>query len=359
MKTNQLFVSLISLGLLVLSCNKDSAPAVSTASAQSTFSAVNDDVASAVTGLNKAPGNVALNTFSSLNNTVSPFGRVRSFSSLSKPSDIKAAMSAGLGSIRMMLLKSTASERVTASTPFNFADKKGTYAWSKANHKWNYTSGGDIIKIDYPSDTTSTTNDTELQIAAYSETQVGTDYYPTDIEAAIYQPVGGTKELGLTFTAGGYDNAGSPNKASISLYINPYTITFSFDDSQTNVTTEAFSFSKGSTTYVETSVTATYASPADQANGNPSKVTGYLQLENVKFNASIDGTKAATSKDANDYAVITVTVKGGNAGHVVWVTNPQTGGQDAYVQYNDGKTMDKFDTLFASLETQLNALGNG
>ncbi len=266
-------------------------------------------------------------------------------------------MGAGLESIRLMLLKSTASERVAASTPFDFTDKVGTYTWSKANHKWNYASGGTIIKIDYPSDTTSATNDTELQITAYTETLVGTDYYPTDIEAAIFTPITPslTKQVALSFTAGGYDNSGSPNKASISLFINPYTITFSFDDSQTNVTTEAFSFTKGSTTYIGTSFTATYASAADQANGNPSSVTGYLQLESVKFNASIDGTKAASSTDLNDYAVITVTINGGNAGHVVWVAN-QNGGQDPYVQYND-KSQESLQALFASLSQQLSSLG--
>jgi hypothetical protein len=358
MKTNQFSVPLIALALVVLSCSKDSTPAVSPATAKSTFSSVNDDVATAIAGLSSAPGNVALNTFSSINNTVSPFGRVRSLGSLSKPSDVKAAMSAGLASIRMMLLKSTASKRISGSNAFNFNDKIGTYTWSKANHKWDYTSGGSIIKIDYPSDTTSSTNDTELQITAYTETLVGTDYFPTDIEAAIFTPLTPTpsKQLGLSLTAGGYDDSGNPNKASISLFINPYTISLSFDDSKTNVTTESFSFSKGSTTYIGTSATAVYASAADQAAGNPSKVTGYIQLESVKFDITIDGTKAATSNDANDFTVINVTVNGGTAGHVVWVTNPQTGAQEAYVQYNDG-TKDKLDTLFSSLETQLNSLG--
>jgi len=260
----------------------------------------------------------------------------------------------------MMLLKSTGSERVAGSTPFNFANKIGTYTWSKANHKWNYTSGGSFIKIDYPSDTTSSTNDTELQITVYTETQVGTDYYPTDIEAAVYQPItGGTKQLGLSFTASGYDNTGSPNKVNLSLFINPYTISLGADDSQANSTTETFSFSKGATTYIGTSATATYASAADKTNGSPSSVTGYLQLETTRFDVAIDGTKAATAQSPNDFVTITVTINGGLAGHVVWADPTGTGQQTPYVVYNDGKTMDKLDTLFASLETQLNALGNG
>src|SRR5579871_1706719 len=156
MKTIKFLSFILSIGLVAMSCSKSSSPApVSPTQAQSTFSQVNTGVSAAISGLNTAPGNVALNSFSSLNNTVSPFGRFRSLASLSKPSEIKAAMSAGLSSIRMMLLKTTNNQRVAGSEPFNFSNKTGTYTWNKANHKWDYASGGGIIKIDYPSDTTS------------------------------------------------------------------------------------------------------------------------------------------------------------------------------------------------------------
>ena len=358
MKTNKIFlVPAIAFALVALSCSKSSSPAaVSPASAQSTFSSVNTDVAAAVNGLNTAPGNVALNSFASLSNVSSPLGRIRSFGSIQNINDVKSALSAGLSSIRLMLLKSTATERVAGSTPFGFANKVGTYSWSKANHKWNYTSGGNIIKIDYPSDTTSSTNDTELQITAYTEVQVGTDYFPTGIEMAIYQPIGGTKQVGLSLTASGYDNTGNPNKASITFYVNPYSITFSFDNSQNLSATESFSFTKGSTVYIGASITASYASAADQANGNPNKVSGYLQLENVKFNTTIDGTLAATSNDMNQYIVIVITIDGGTAGHVVWVTDPNSGEQVPYVQYND-KSQQALSQVFADLQTQLNNLG--
>ena len=356
MKKNWIYLSVVAVAMLAAACSKDSTPAaVSPTSAQATFSSVNTDVAAAVNGLNTAPGNVALNSFASLNNSVSPFSRLKSFSTISKPSEAKAAMGAAFASIRVMLLHSTATEHATASTAFDFASKIGTYTWSKANHKWNYTSGGSIIKIDYPSDTTSDVNDTELQISAYTETTVGNDYYPTDIEAAVYQPItAGTKELGLSFQASGYDDSGSPNKVSIALFINPYTIAFAVDDSQTLSTTESFSFTKGSTTYIGTSATATYASAADQTNGNPSKVTGYWQLENTRFDVAVDGTKAATATSPGDYITITVTINGGLAGHVIWADPNNT----AYILYTDGKTMDKLDDVFASLESQLSSINN-
>ncbi|MBS1949540.1 MAG: hypothetical protein JST37_00915 [Bacteroidetes bacterium] len=360
MKTNKtIFVPIIAFAWMVMSCNKSSSPAqVSPSSAQTTFSNVNTDVAAAIQALNATPGNKALNSFTNLTNTANPLGRIGSFRSLKNINDTKAALSAGLASIRMMLLKSTASERVAGTTPFNFADKIGTYTWSKANHKWGYSPGGGIIKIDYPSDTTSFTNDTELQITAYTEVQVGSDYFPTSIETAIYQPISGAKQLGLSLTASGYDDLGNPNKASITFFVNPYSITFSFDNSQSLKASESFSFTKGSTTYIATGLSASYASATDQANGNPNQVTGYLQLENVKFNVTLDGTKAATTNDANQFAVIVITIDGGTAGHVVWVTDPKTGEQVPYVQYND-KTQQLLSDVFADLETQLNSLANG
>jgi hypothetical protein len=245
---------------------------------------------------------------------------------------------------------------VQGSQPFDFASKKGTYVWSAANQTWNYTAGGDIIKIDYPKDQNSTTNDAELQISAYSEQQIGTDYYPTNIQAAIFTPIG-TKQLSLALTAG-YSSSGSstePNQASISLFINPYTISFSFDDTATNSTKESFNFSKGSTVYIAMNATATYASASDKTNGNPSAVNGTLQLENVQFTIAIDGTKASTAQSNNDFMLITVAVDGGTAGHVVWVRD-QNGVQQAYIQYND-KSQQPLSTVFADLQTQLNSLG--
>ncbi|MBS1557349.1 MAG: hypothetical protein JST69_01375 [Bacteroidetes bacterium] len=358
MKTNKLFlVPALAFALVVMSCSKSNSPAaVSPASAQSTFSTINTDVSAAINGLNTAPGNKALNSFAGLNSANSPFARIRSFNSLKSMNDVKDAMGAGLASIRAMLIKSTSTERIAGTAPFNFANKIGTYTWSKANHKWNYTSGGSIIKIDYPSDTTMATNDTELQITAYNEVPVGSDYFPTSIEAAIYQPIGGTKQVGISITASGYDNSGNPNKASFTLYINPYSISFSFDNSQSLTASESFSFTKGSTVYIGTGITATYASVADQTNGTPpSKVTGYVQLENVKFNIAVDGTQAATSTDRNQYMVITITIDGGMAGHVVWVTDPTSGEQVPYVQYND-KTQQPLAVVFANLQSQLGSL---
>ncbi|HLZ16935.1 MAG TPA: hypothetical protein VKQ08_07840 [Cyclobacteriaceae bacterium] len=351
MKTNKFLIPIATFGLLVLSCSKSSTPAaVSPTAAKQTFSTVNTDVAASVAGLNSAPGNVALNSFATFSSaTGSPFGRIKSFN---RPGDIKSAINGGLASIRQMILKGSGSGRMEASTPFNFAGKTGIYIYNFGTKGFDKSqTASDIIKIDYPKDNSSTTNDAELQISAYTETSTPSGYSPTLIQAAIY--ISGTKELELKLTAG-YDSNGNANQGSISLFINPYTVSFAFDDSGATSGTESFSFSKGAEVIIGTSFTATFLSAADKASGNPpSALTGYLQLENVRFNMSVDGTK--TSSNYNDYVFITVTVDGGVAGHVVWVTD-QNNVQQPYVQYNDG-SQEALETVFADLNTQLSSLG--
>ena len=355
MKMNKILIPIATFGLLVLSCSKSSSPAaVSPAVAQQTFSTVNTDVSAAVSGLNTAPGSVALSSFSNFTGTTgNPFGRIQT---LHKPGDIKTMIGAGLVSIRQMILKGSGNERIQGGTAFDFASKKGIYIYNfdtKVFDKSPNTS--DIIKIQYPKDTTSVSNDAELQITAYTEVSTPQGYNPTLIQAAIYIPIGGTKEVDLKLTAG-YDSNGDPNKGSVDLFVNPYTISFSFDDSGATTATESFSFSKSGTVIIATNATATFASAADKTNGNPPiAVTGYVKLENVVFNFAVDGTKS--SNEPNDFVTISVSIDGGAAGKVVFVQDPNDPNNEIpYIRYND-QTQTPLSTVFADLANQLNSLG--
>ena len=353
MNTNKTRLSLLTIALLVIaSCSKDNTPAsVAPDKAKLTFSSVNTDLASEVGGLNSAPGNVALSSFSSLNNTTSPFGRITSYKN---PGDIRVGARKGLAAVRQMLVKTTSGKREQDNVAFNFAQKVGTYAWDNVNQEWDYTSGGTIIKIDYPKDADNhpDINDAELQISAYDETVIGSDYYPTNIQAAIY--ISQVKELGLGLTAG-YDGDGIPNQGTISLFVNPYTISLGFDDSQPVSGTESFGFSKSNKVLIEMSFTASYASALDKENNNPpSAVTGHLTLENIRFDLTENGANEGTATSYNDFIVIVVTIDGGVAGHVVWVGDQ--GDEQPYIKYNNNDT-DPLETVFADLKEQVDALG--
>jgi len=350
MNKNKTLLSLFTIILLVIaSCSKDSSPAaVSPDKAKQTFAAVNTDLASDIGGLNAAPGNIALASFSNLTGTPgNPLGRTRSFK---KPGEIREALKAGITSVRQMLLKASGNTRMQGDTPFGFNDKKGVYIYNFGTGEFDKSqTTSDIIKIDYPKNESSVENDAELQISAYTEAETPQGYNPTLVQMAIYLPVGGTKEVELKLTAG-YDGDGNPNKGSIDLFVNPYTISLSFDDSQPVSATEAFSFSKDDKVLIGIELSATFASAADKENGNPpSAVSGHLQLENVRFDVSIDGVKASTAQSNNDYILITV-------GHVIWKTDSQSGEEQPFVQYND-QTTESLDSVFADLKDQLDSIG--
>jgi hypothetical protein len=360
MKTHKLLIPIIALAVLGSSCSKDSKPSLSSTQAEKAIGDVNTNLASEIGSLQATQGNVALTSFTTITATTSPFGRIQSFN---KPGEIKAALSASLISVRQMIVSSTGGEKVQgASEAFNFDGKKGIYIYNFDTQVFDKSQEtSTIIKIRYPKDDASKTNhlnDAELQITTYTDTPTPQGYNPTAIEAAIY--ISSVKEASLSLTAQ-YDDAGDPNKASETLYINPYTFSFSFDITPATSATESFSLSKSGTTLIAVGATAVWSSASEKTNGNgPKTLTGYFQLKNLRFSIAVDGTKGATAASNNEFITITVTADGSLAGHVVWATDPNNpnGGEQPYMQYNDGNK-ELLSTLFADLGSQLQALANG
>ncbi|HCW08711.1 MAG TPA: hypothetical protein DGG95_15235, partial [Cytophagales bacterium] len=218
----------------------------------------------------------------------------------------------------------------------------------------------DIIKIDYPKDANSSTNDAELQITAYTDTNTGTpnnpDYSPTLIHAAIYIPIGGTKEAGLDFTAT-YDDSGSANSATISYFVNPYTLTLSFDNTKSASASESFNLSNAGKTVIGMGLTATWASSTAKSSGqDPTALSGYVQLGKVKFDGTVD-TQVQNPQSPNDVIKISVSSDGASVGQVKWIQDPNTGEWVPYIVYNDGNTKDKLEDKFADLITALQNYG--
>lgn len=351
MKKIKFLLPIFSFGLLILSCSKDSTPQLSPAQAKSSLTTANQDLSSEVSSLSSSSGYTSLKSFSSLTNTSSPFGRIKSFQWLG----IRNELSAGAASIRKMLLNASSNKRVQGSQPFDYLGKKGVYTWDPIKKSWSKTASSDIIKIDYPTDGSST-NNAEFQLTAYTEqsTPNGSDLYsPTLVQAVIY--IDGTKQAEFKITMG-YGADDQTNLVNMDIFINPYTISFSFDESKSSSITESFNFSKSGKVLIETSVTATYSSGTSKANGDPpNSVSGYVQLSTTRFTATIDGAKSSTSNDVNTYVHIAVTINGASAGNVVFVTDAQSGQQKPFVQYND-KTQENLETLFHDLETQIKAI---
>lgn len=344
------FVLVLAIILVLAACNKDSNPSVSPAQAKSTFSSVNQNLASELGNLNSAAGTTALTSFTSLTNVSNPFARLANYSSTS----IKNQVVAGFAAVHKMFSTVVRGKnlRTQGDQPFDFNAHKGVYQWNPGTQTFDKTNtASDFVIIDFPTEGSST-NNAEFRLTAYAEqsTPNGSELYsPTLVNAAIY--IGDTKEAELKLTMS-YGTNDQPNQASIDYFVNPFTISLTFDDTKSTSTTETYSLIKSGQVLMGTGFTATYT---DKTSGTPTAVTGYIQLMNVKFTMTIDGNKAASSNDMNDYIAIVVTIDNGSAGHVVFVTDATTGEQVPYLQYND-KTEEKLETVFADLTSQLQSI---
>jgi hypothetical protein len=363
-KTNKiLWVPVIAFALTVLSCSKSNSPApLSPADGQAAISSASTDVTTALSGFNSAPGAVAFTSFQTINLTGTPFGRIKSIN-FQKQGEIKAMVTNGILAMRNMLLNATSGSkeaRTQSSVQFDFASKVGVYTYNFDTQQFSKTATSDIIKIDYPKDANSSTNDAELQITAYTDTNTGTpnnpDYSPTLIHAAIYIPIGGTKEAGLDFTAT-YDDSGSANSATISYFVNPYTLTLSFDNTKSASASESFNLSNAGKTVIGMGLTATWASSTAKSSGqDPTALSGYVQLGKVKFDGTVD-TQVQNPQSPNDVIKISVSSDGASVGQVKWIQDPNTGEWVPYIVYNDGNTKDKLEDKFADLITALQNYG--
>lgn len=367
MKTQKLLIPIIALALLASACNKNNntSTTLTTEQAKAAISDVNSNLANDFSDLKSSTGSAALNSFATLSATTSPFGRVQAFQ---KPGDVKAAMKMSLISVRDMIVNATSGVRTQgASASFGFDTKVGIYNYDFGQLKFvKSQETSTIIIIRYPKDDASkanSTNDAELQISEYIDVSTAQGYNPTSVKAALY--ISSVKQAGLTLTAQ-YDDAGDPDKASEELFINPFTISFSFDNTPAASANESFNLSKSGTTLVAVSATAVWASANDKGTGTggnpPQSLTGTLQLKNLKFSVAFDGTKVANATSANAYVVITLTVDDKLAGHVVWATDPNApnNGEQPYMQYNDTTQAPVLlSTLFDKLGTQIQGLVNG
>lgn len=84
------------------------------------------------------------------------------------------------------------------------------------------------------------------------------------------------------------------------------------------------------------------------------KVTGSLQLMNIKFIITVDASDLANANDYNDIIDIKIKIDGKNAGSIIFEQG-QDGEPVPFVKYNDGTT-DSLQSLFEDLALQLEGI---
>jgi hypothetical protein len=338
MKTFKTLSTLIILTFFVASCGDDETK-VSPAKTKAAFNNVNTTLVNDLNDLQTSPGFMAIESLADLTSTSSPFGRLKSV----KPKDVRGYLKTSVTSLRSVITNaSSGNKRVSSSEPFDYNAKKGTYTWNAANQLWDKTEGT-IIKIIFPTEgALSTNNNAEFQLTAYSETlftdEWGTEYNPTTIEATLN--VGGAKKAEIDLAAE-YGDYGEPKLIDLYLFFDPFTIELNLDDKKPLASSISASLSKNSTTLIGFGVTVAYD---DESKDEISivKVTGYVQLLNVRFVANMTESEQT----------ITIKVNGDTAGTVVF--DEVTG--EPLVRYTDGTT-EPLSELFTSLQTEFEGLG--
>lgn len=115
-------------------------------------------------------------------------------------------------------------DNVFSNDRFNYSRLSGKYTWNRSSQTWSKTSNSTPLAL-FPSSKTTTTNNCELNITAYTDKQVQIDgeavYLPTS--ANFYLKKDNSKIVSLDLSAS-YNSNGIPTAADVELYLSPATV---------------------------------------------------------------------------------------------------------------------------------------
>lgn len=353
MKKNKAFLSAICITLLVglMSCGDDEPSSVSADKAKAAFDAASQNLANELGSIADAEGFTAMNSLSSVSGSGGPFpfGRMSSY----KREDVRDQIKSSVSAFRSILVNSSAANsRVSGDQPFDFNGKKGTYTYNPELDNFDVDLGGDIITIIFPTEG-SATNNAEFRLADYAEeaTPYGDEAYsPTLVDASLLIEDEVVAELDLDVEYGSDDQ---PVFADITYFLTPYSVEIKFDDKASTTTSGSETLSKNGETLLGVSLEVTFQSSAKDEEA-VKKVTGTLQLMNIKFIVNVNAEDMQTANNYNDIIDIKIKVDGGNAGSVI-LEQGQDGEPVPFVKYNDGTT-DSLQSLFEDLALQLEGI---
>ncbi len=115
----------------------------------------------------------------------------------------------------------------------------GTYSWNSGAEVWDYTAGGDIVKFQFPSTETGTTNNAELIISDYAGVVIETpidEEYTGDLPVALSMKltVDGTTFMTYTYAAS-FNSEGIPSAFASDLTIEEFSWSFDFTNNDKKV----------------------------------------------------------------------------------------------------------------------------
>jgi hypothetical protein len=246
-----------------------------------------------------------------------------------------------------------------------FATLKGTYVWNSVSQTWSKTNNSSKIVLIFPSTDTSLTNDAELSLNSYSDTNTsfnGVNYWlPSAANLTLKRnnlEVFSINISNVTFQTG--TNFTMPLSATIVVYTAPFTHTFQWD--RISNTKFKLDYSSSTPQGCGTSWTNTFElQDADYGNitsvaEDLKSVNGSLEEGNLKIVYAIN-TEAISM-----YTDPTAAQINSNINAEVFYNNAKIGdlsyedvnGQsEIFITYSDGTT-ENINVYVGDLETQVN-----
>ncbi len=298
-----------------------------------------------IVGITQSEGANALIELINLTNLADPFnGRT----SITRSETYKLLKEKSVQFKSIFIPKGSVNLRTDQHGGFDFEANWGIYEWEPLEEDFIKTSSeGEMIIIRFPTEGSST-NNAELRITGYNETLITfeenglieEDYYPTLITADL--SIDGVLMIDLIFEAA-YNDFGDPISADISLFINPYQFTLSFDDTNSLSTSLSASISKNDNILASVSVDVIFS---NQEKEDVSVLEGFIQYLDLKLSGRIDvaGLEEIDDLgegDPNEFIDLTLTIGSQVAGNIILVEEVDDNFPDdiewvPYVEYSDG-----------------------
>ncbi|MEM1408308.1 MAG: hypothetical protein AAGG59_16110, partial [Bacteroidota bacterium] len=180
------------------------------------------------------------------------------------------------------------------------------------------------------------TNYAEESIVEEEDGFVNEYYAITELNADL--SVDGTTQVSVDLLVD-YNDSGDPVSLNGSLFVNPYTFTVTFNDTQATVSNLTASITEGSNVITSADLTVMFETSEKE---EPIAVSGFVQYLNIKLQGSIDVTGAddeGDDFDINEFISLELFDGDNKIGDIVFVYEDDEDGYEEeviYVEYPDG-----------------------
>jgi len=218
--------------------------------------------------------------------------------------------------------------RVNGEGSFSFDDIKGLYKWNVETQSFDELPS-DFFIVKFPVEN-SESNNAELKISELEFITITKNDFDVVDEYQIpslinaYLKINNTEVISLDYSVD-WSFEGFPEKADITLYVDPFTFTLGFDQTFEKTSSLVTSVKLDETTII--GIDVEFQTIEKEV---PQIVEGFVQYYNLKISGRVDATMEEGVNDINDFVDLDLLLEGEKIGDIVFDEGM------AYVKYNDG-----------------------